>query len=60
MARASLFENTGTPLLAQLWAAALGWLWTNGVETNGAAAKVMIFDRLGKNTLAPFGEIKVG
>ena len=24
------------------------WLWTNGVDTNGAAAKIMHFDRLGK------------
>ena len=24
------------------------WLWTNGVKTIGAAAKVMNFDRLGK------------
>ena len=26
----------------------LPWLRTNGVNTNGAAAKVMTFDRLGK------------
>ena len=26
----------------------MGWLRTNGVSTNGAAAKVMNFDRFGK------------
>ena len=37
------------------------WLRTNGVKTNGAAAKVMIFDRLGKKVRpGTFGKIKVG
>ena len=37
------------------------WLRTNGVNTNGAAAKVMDFDRLGKKVRpGTFGEIKVG
>ena len=37
------------------------WLRTNGVNTNGAAAKVMIFDRLWKMAHpATFGKIKVG
>ena len=37
------------------------WLWTNGVNTNGAAAKAMGFDRLGKKVRpGTFGEIKVG
>ena len=37
------------------------WLRTNRVNTNGAVAKVMNFDRLGKE-LRPgtFGKIKVG
>ena len=36
-------------------------LRTDGVNTNGAAAKVMIFDRLGKKVRpGTFGEIKVG
>ena len=35
------------------------WLRTNGVDTDGAAAKVMKFDRLGgKGTLWHFGEDK--
>ena len=39
----------------------LPWLRTNGVNTNGAAAKVMTFDRLGKKVRpVTFGEIKVG
>ena len=40
---------------------AAAWLRTNGVNTNGAAAKVMIFDRFGKK-LRPgtFGNIQVG
>ena len=34
---------------------------TNGVNSNGAAAKVMIFDRLGKKVRpGTFGRIKVG
>ena len=37
------------------------WLRTNGVNTNGAAAKVMNFDRLGKKVRpGTFGKIKVG
>ena len=38
------------------------WLRTNGVDTNGAAAKVMNFDRLQKKVrpASTFGEIKVG
>ena len=37
------------------------WLRTNGVSTNGAAAKVMNFDRLGKKVRpGTFGNIKVG
>ena len=37
------------------------WLRTNGVSTNGAAAKVMIFDRLGTNARpGTCGNIKVG
>ena len=36
-------------------------LRTNGVNTNGAAAKVMNFDRLGKKVRpGTFGKIKVG
>ena len=39
----------------------ISWLRTNGVNTNGVAAKVINFDRLGKK-LRPgtFGKIKVG
>ena len=34
---------------------------TNGVDTNGAAAKVMIFDRLGKKVRhGTFGKIEIG
>ena len=38
------------------------WFRTNGVNTNGvAAAKVIIFDRLGKTILpVTFGKIEVG
>ena len=37
------------------------WLRTNGVNTNGATAKVMNFDRLGKKVRpGTFGEINVG
>ena len=37
------------------------WLRTIGVNTNGAAAKVMNFDRLGKKVRpGTFGKIKVG
>ena len=37
------------------------WLRTNGVSTNGAAAKVMTFDRLGKRVRpGTCWEIKVG
>ena len=37
------------------------WLRTNGVNTNGAAAKVMNFDRLGKKVRpGTFGNMKVG
>ena len=37
------------------------WLRTNGLNTNGAAAKIMNFDRLGKNVRpGTFGKIKVG
>ena len=37
------------------------WLRTNGVNTNGAAAKVMNFDRFGKKVLpGTLGKIKVG
>ena len=37
------------------------WLQTNGVNTNGAAAKVMSFDRLEKKVRpGTFGKIKVG
>ena len=36
-------------------------LRTTGVNTNGAAAKVMVFDRLGKKVLpGTFGKIKLG
>ena len=43
------------------WFWNLGWLRTNGVNTNGATAKVMIFDRLGKKVRpGTFGKIKVG
>ena len=39
----------------------LGWLRTNGVNTNGAAAKVMNFDRLGEQVRpGTFGKIQVG
>ena len=41
--------------------AALDWLRTNGVDTNGAAAKVMNFDRLGKEVRpGTLGKIEVG
>ena len=37
------------------------WLRTNGVNTNGAAAKVMTFDSLGKKVRpGTLGNIKVG
>ena len=37
------------------------WLRTTGVDTNGAAAKVMHFDRLRKKVRpGTFGKIKVG
>ena len=37
------------------------WLRANGVNSNGAAAKVMISDRLGKKVRpGTFGKIKVG
>ena len=36
------------------------WLRTNGVNTSGAAAKVMNFDRLGKKVRPGTLEIKVG
>ena len=37
------------------------WLRTNGVNANGAAAKVMNFDRLKKKVRpSTFGKIKVG
>ena len=37
------------------------WLRTNGVNTNGAAAKLMTFDRLGEKVRPDiFGKIKVG
>ena len=37
------------------------WLRTNGVNTNGAAAEVMNFDRLGKKVRpGTFGNIQVG
>ena len=38
-----------------------GWLRTNGINTNGAAAKVKMFDRLGEKVRpGTFGKIKVG
>ena len=41
--------------------AGIGWLRTNGVNTNGAAAKAMNFDRLGKKVHpGTFGKIKAG
>ena len=37
------------------------WVRTHGVNTNGAAAKVMNFDTLGKKVRpGTFGNIKVG
>ena len=37
------------------------WLRTNGVNTSGAAAKVINFDRLGKKVRpGTFGKIQVG
>ena len=37
------------------------WLRTNGINTNGAAAEVMNFDRLGKKVRpVTFGKIKAG
>ena len=39
----------------------MSWLRTNGVNANGAAAKVMNSDWLGKNVRhGTFGKIKVG
>ena len=39
----------------------VAWLRTNGVNTNGAAAKVMNFDRLGKKVRpGTFGKIQIG
>ena len=53
--------KSGGPDLSQ-WAGTRGiWLRTNGVNTNGAAAKVMNFDRLGKKVHpSTFGKIRVG
>ena len=39
---------TYTPITISLYIYYRDWLRTNGVNTNGAAAKVMKFDRLGK------------
>ena len=40
---------------------AAGWLRTAGVNTHGAAAKVMVFDSLGKKVRpGTFGKVKVG
>ena len=37
------------------------WLRTNGFNTNGAVAKVLNFDRLGKKVRpGTFGQIEVG
>ena len=37
------------------------WLWTNGVNTNGAAAKVVNVDRLGKKVCpGTLGKITAG
>ena len=42
-------------------AKSMPWLRRNGVNTNGAAAKVMNFDRLGKKVRpGTCGKIKVG
>ena len=42
-------------------AVVLSWLRTDGVNTDGAAAKVVTFDRLGKKVSpGTFYEIKVG
>ena len=38
----------------------MSWLRTNGLNTNGAAAKVMIFAGLGPGTFGTFGKIQVG
>ena len=42
------------------WAVKAVWLRANGFDTNGAAAKFMYFDRLGKKARPDtFGKIKV-
>ena len=52
-------DTTRAPHTAT-WRAGGLWLRTNGVNTNGAAATVMNFDRLGKNIRpGTFGKIKV-
>ena len=44
-----------------LWPVYESWLRTNGVSTNGTAAKVMNFDRLGKEVRGgTLGGIKAG
>ena len=50
-----LGRSSGPPLSGPVF-----WLRTNGVDTNGAAAKVMDFDRLGKKVyLSTFVKTKV-
>ena len=48
-------------LIVTVIAIVIVWLRTNGVNTNGAAAKVMNFDRLEKKVRrGTFGKIRVG
>ena len=50
-----------TPKHVHALSECMGWLRTNEVDTNGAAAKVMDFDGLGKKGRpGTFGKIKVG
>ena len=49
------------PELGAVVGAVQPWLRTNGVNTNGAAAKVTMFDRSGKKVRpGTFGKITVG
>ena len=41
------------------WMGQLRLVTTNGVNTNGAAAEVINFDRLGKVRAGTFGKIKM-
>ena len=56
-----MLGTEGGPSCSSLFHAAVSWLRTHGVNTIGAAAKVVNFDRLGKKVRpGTFGKIKVG